>query len=383
MNRKSKIALVHDALPFMGGAEKLLEAVLEIFPEAPIFTLIYNPEAFKGSIISRRAVQPSFINGLPGAKRGYRNYLPLFPLAIEQFDLSSFDVIVSFSYAAAHGVLAVPGQRHISFKYTPLRPAWHQYQQFVDRGGFTSRFTSWPKRIILHYLRLWDSAAAQRVDQFAAVSHWVAGLIWRAYRRSAHVIYPPVDVQNFEPLEPRENYYICVSRLVGRKKLDLLVAAFTRLGLPLILIGEGPEAKRLRRIAGPNIRIPGWQPAEIMQQLLGRAKAFVHVAEEEFGIAMVEAQAAGCPVIAFGKGGAAETVVDGETGLLFEQQSVESVMSAVEKYERGVLRCDVTDLRRHAARFNKQRFQQETMELVRRETSVFQNQEFAYSQDLI
>ena len=383
MNRDLKIALVQDALPFIGGAEKLLEAVLEMFPEAPIFTLFYNPEAFKGSIIRRHSVQPSFINRLPGARRGYRNYLPLFPLAIEQFDLSSFDVILSFSYAAAHGVLAVPGQRHISFTYTPLRQAWHQYHQFVDGRGLKFGFTSWPKRVMLHYLRLWDLAASQRVDQFAAVSHWVAGLIWRAYRRSAQVIYPPVDVQNFQPLEPRDNYYICVSRLARRKKLELLVAAFTRLGLPFILVGEGPEDKRLRRLAGPNIRIPGWQPDRIVQQLLGRARAFVHVAEEEFGIAMVEAQAAGCPVIAYGKGGAAETVVDGQTGLLFNEQSVESVMSAVEKFEFGALKFDVSDLRRNAERFNKKRFQQETLRLVMGEVSVFENQEFAYSRNML
>lgn len=383
MNRNLKIALVQDALPFIGGAEKLLEAVLEIFPEAPIFTLIYNPKAFKGSTIGRHSVQASFINGLPGAKRGYRNYLPLFPLAIEQFDLSSFDVILSFSYAAAHGVLAVPGQRHISFKYTPLRQAWHQYQQFVNRRGSRFGFASWPERIILHYLRLWDLAAAQRVDQFAAVSNWVAGLIWQSYRRSAQVIYPPVSVQNFQPLEPRDNYYICVSRLARRKKLDLIVAAFTRLGLPLVVIGEGPEAKRLKSMAGPNIRIAGWQPDEIVQQLLGRARAFVHVAEEEFGIAMVEAQAAGCPVIAYGKGGAAETVVDGETGLLFQEQSIGSVMGTVEKFESGESKFEVSELRRNAERFNKQRFQQETMELVMGETSVFQNQEFAYSRNMI
>jgi glycosyltransferase involved in cell wall biosynthesis len=358
------MALVQDALPFMGGAEKVLEAVLEIFPQAPIFTLVYNPDRFRGTIFENHPIYSSFINRLPWANRHYRSYLPLFPLAIEQIDLRAYEVILSFSYAAAHGVLTRPDQLHISFTHTPLRHAWNNYHQSLQDLGLSRWPISWAVRLFLHYLRLWDFSAAQRVDHFVAISEWVSQLISKAYGRSSTVIYPPVDVADFQPMRPRQDYYIAISRLVHHKKVDLIVRAFSQLGLPLIVVGEGSEYKHLAKLARPNVKLLGWQSVRQIQGLLGKAKAFVHAAEEDFGIAIVEAQAAGCPVIAYGSGGALETVVSGKTGVFFSQQTVESLMCAVERFEAVGQDFDISDLRWNASRFSKQRFQQEVIGLI-------------------
>lgn len=370
MSAGLKIALVQDALPFRGGAERMLEAVLEILPQASLYTLVYNAPAFHGTRIAARQVHTSFIDRLPGARQSHRAYLPLFPFAIEQFDFSDYDLIISFSYAVAHGVLARPGQRHICFCYTPLRYAWHQYHAAFRQGGPGAGLRSWPLRILLHYLRLWDQAAASRVDGYVAVSNWVAQLVWRAYRRPARVIYPPVEVDHFTPLSPRQDYYMVLSRLVPHKRVDLIVEAFSRSGRPLIVVGAGEEQSRLSRLASSNVQILGWQPEEKVRSLLARAKALVHAAEEEFGIALVEAQAAGCPVIAFGRGGAAETVIPGKTGLLFPDQTVESILEAVEIFENSRLLFSVDDLRWNAERFRKERFQQEVLNLIEQQSPV-------------
>lgn len=363
MAARAKVALVLDALPSRGGAERMLEAALELFPEAPVYSLIYHKAGFQGSIIARHPVHTSFINRLPGGTRRYRSLLPLLPLAIEQFDLREYDILLTFSYAVAHGVLAQPEQRHISFFHTPLRYAWHQYHA-AQAYGMGRGALAWPYRVILHYFRLWDSAAAQRVDTLVGISDWVRRLIWRAYRREAQVVYPPVDVERFQPLHPREGYYMALSRLMRHKRVDLIVEAFSQSGLPLVVVGEGPEYARLRRMAAPNVRLVGWQSDEAIQQLLGRAKAFVHAAEEEFGMAMVEAQAAGSPVIAFGRGGAAEIVQDGQTGLLYREQTVEALREAVERFEAKGVAGTLLDLRCSAERFRKERFQEAVLELV-------------------
>jgi glycosyltransferase involved in cell wall biosynthesis len=297
------IALVQDALPFMGGAERVLETTLEVYPSSPVYTLVYNPQAFTGTALARSEIHTSFINRLPLARRKYRSYLPLMPLAIEQFDLGGYDIVLSFNYAVAHGVLIRPGQMHLSFTHTPLRQAWHFYHQFLQSAGLEAGPKSWAARVLLHYLRLWDQAAAARVDQFIVPSRWVARAVRRAYNRSAEILYPPVEVDRYCPLSPRAQTYIVVSRLVPHKKVGLIVEAFSRLGLPLVIVGDGPEQESLRSRSAANIRFLGRQPQQALQELLGRAKAFVHMAEEDFGIAPVEAQAAGCPVIAYGRGG--------------------------------------------------------------------------------
>jgi glycosyltransferase involved in cell wall biosynthesis len=370
-----RIALVQDALPFMGGAEKVLEAVLEIFPEAPTFTLVYNPDRFRGTIFENHAIYSSFTNQLPWANTHYRSYLPLFPLAIEQIDLREYDVILSFSYAVAHGVLTRPDQLHISFTYTPLRHAWNHYHQALQERGLNKGPISWAVRLFLHYLRLWDFSAAQRVDHFVAISEWVSRLISKAYGRSSRVIYPPVDIDNFQSILPRKDYYLTVSRLAHHKKVDLIVKAFSQLGLPLIVVGEGAEYKHLARLARPNVRLLGWQSDRQIQELLGRAKAFVHAAEEDFGIAIVEAQAAGCPVIAYGSGGALETVISGKTGVLFPEQTVESLVCTVQRFEAIGQDFDISDLRWNASRFSKRRFQQDVINLIFNTWGPVQNRE--------
>jgi glycosyltransferase involved in cell wall biosynthesis len=354
---RPRVAIVQDALPFVGGAERVLERVLELFPEAPVFTLVYRPEPFNGTVIASHTVYTSFINRLPGAHRHHRWYLPLYPLAIEQLDLRPFDLVLSFSYAAAHGVMTRPNQLHISYTYTPMRQAWHHNQDYLHAAGVSRQIIRLGAPLVLHYFRLWDQSAVKRVDQLIACSRWVAGNIWRAYRRPAQVIYPPVEVERYQFELPREGYYLAVSRLEPHKRLDLIVEAFARSGLPLIIIGDGQERDRLSKLATANIQFLGRQPDPIVADRLGRARGFVMAAEEDFGIAAVEAQAAGCPVIAYASGGALETVVDGKTGLLFREQSAACLVQAVQEFERISARFDVKILRRHAEQFNPQRFQ--------------------------
>jgi glycosyltransferase involved in cell wall biosynthesis len=239
-----------------------LETTLEVYPTAPVYALVYNPRAFAGTTISQREIHTSFINRLPWAQRKYRSYLPLMPLAIEQFDLNRYDIILSFNYAVAHGVLVRPGQLHLSWTHTPLRQAWHSYHQFLKSARLEAGPRSWAARIFLHYLRLWDLAAATRVDLFIVPSRWVAQAVRRAYNRTAEIIYPPVEVDQFCPLSPRGETYIAVSRLVPHKKVDLIVEAFSRLGYPLVIVGDGPEQDKLLRRAGPNVRFLGRQPQQ-------------------------------------------------------------------------------------------------------------------------
>ena len=360
MEQRLKVALVHDALPFMAGAERVLEAALEVFPDAPVYTLVYNRRAFEGTQLAKRQVYTSFIDRLPWAHQAHRSFLPLYPLAIEQFDLHDYDLILSSSYAVAHGILTRPDQTHVCLMHTPLRYAWHQPHTIFQAGGIKSQLL----RMWLHNFRQWDFAASQRVDRYVAVSHWVAGLIWHAYRRPAHVIYPPVDVDRFTSLTPKGDYYLVVSRLAYHKRVDLIVQAFSRLGLPLIVVGDGAERRRLSRLAAPNVKLLGWQSDEVIQELMGRAKALVHAAAEEFGIALVEAQAAGCPVIAYAGGGASETVLEGRTGILFQEQSVASVLEAVTIFESGNLNYSPEELRWNAERFRKERFQMELLDFI-------------------
>lgn len=371
MKSEFRVALVQDTLPFIGGAERVLEAVLEIFPNAPIYTLIFNPREFDQSIFASRSIRTSFINRLPGAQTKHRHYLPLYPMAIEQFDLSGYDIILSFSYAVAHGIVPRPDQLHISMIYTPLRHAWHFYHQFLNENGLASGARSWAIRLLLHYLRLWDWASADRVDTFIAISNWIEQCIWRAYRRPAQVIYPPVYVEKFQPVLPREDYYLTISRLAPHKKVDLIVAAFSKLGLPLIVIGDGEDYHKLKNGAASNIKFLGRQPDHVLVDLLSKAKGLVHAAEEDFGIALVEAQAAGCPVITYGKGGALETILPNTTGLFFYDQTGESLIEAVDKFESMKGYFNISDLQDNAARFNKQRFQQEFAQMVTSEWNLF------------
>jgi glycosyltransferase involved in cell wall biosynthesis len=371
-----RVAFVQDALPFRGGAEKVLEAALEAFPAAALYTLIYEAPAFRGSPIGARAVHTSFLDRLPGARRHHRAFLPLMPLAVERLDLAGFDVIVSFSYAVAHAARPRPGQLHLSYVHTPLRYAW---QPGAADLLPTSRIPplAWGLQGYLGAFRRWDAAAAARTHHFLTVSEWMAGCIARAYGRRADVIYPPVDLASFRPRAPREGYYLAVSRLVAHKRLDLVVEAFNRLARPLVVIGGGPELPRLRRLAGPTVQLLGWQPQERLAEYLGKARAFVHAGEEDFGIALAEAQAAGCPVIAFAGGAAPEIVQPGRTGLLFDAQASESLAAAVCEFESLEPRFDPATISRSAARFDRSRFLDAFSHTVRRDWQLFQERRAA------
>jgi len=373
-NQSRHIAFVHDALPYIGGAEKTLMALLEFYPGAPVHSLIYHPHNFVGTCIANRKVYISFLNKLPGAKSNYRNYLPLFPLAIEQFDLSAYELIFSSSYAVAHGVLLQPDQLHISYTYTPLRQAWHAYHSTLKRSNSRINPMLLPARLVLHYFRLWDAVAASRVDHFVAPSQWTAQCIWRAYRREAEVIYPPVDVDRFIPLVPRENYYVALSRLERHKNVDLVVEAFNRLGKPLFVVGSGGEFARISKKANKNVHMLGTQPDSIVRALLGKAKACVTAAVDDFGISTAEAQAAGCPVIAFQGGGVCEIVIDGETGIFYSERNVDSLIQAIQRFEKSGRDFVLARIRSNAERFSKRRFQREMTEFINHKWDLWREQ---------
>lgn len=359
MKSDPRIAFIVDALPAVGGGEKTLFAALEIFPQADIFTLVYNKRAFANTPIAGKEIVTSYLDKLPYAHTRHRLFLPLMPAAVERFDLCKYDLVVSFSYAVAHGVRIHNGARHISYTYTPMRYAWSD----LNIDGTRSH-----KNTLLHMVmeqfRAWDKTAAARVQEFVAISRGVAGRIQAAYQREARVIYPPVETERFSSNGQRGNFFVTLARLVPHKRIDLVIAAFSRLGLPLKIIGDGPERKKLQKRATANIEFLGYQSEESVARLLSCARGFVCAAEEDFGIAIVEAQAAGCPVIAYQGGGALETVIDGVTGLLFPEQSAASLIEAVRRFEDTAHNLRSQDMLDNAQRFNKTRFTKSFQKLV-------------------
>jgi glycosyltransferase involved in cell wall biosynthesis len=366
MPEKPHIAMVIDAMPAYAGAERVLASALELYPDASVYTSVYNPSAFIGTPIAKHTVHTSWIQHVPGGLVHYRKFLPLLPATFEQFDLSDYDLVLSFSYAVAHGVLCRPDQLHVSYTFTPLRYAWQNADEYFRHG-----LSSLIAKPILHLFRIWDRNAASRVDHFAAISQWTADCLRRAYGREAEVIYPPVAVERFKPSGRRENYFVALSRLVKHKRMDLIVDAFSRLGLPLIMIGAGPERKRLEARAKANIKFLGWQSDETVAGILGRARALVHAAEEDFGLVMVEAQAAGCPVIAFEHSAARETVLEGKTGLLFSEPTVDSLIRTIQCFIEKEKDFKTNDILENASRFCKERFQQQFAGMIEREWRKF------------
>ncbi len=362
-----KTAIVHDWLMTYAGAERVLEQMLQVYPDADLFSLIdFLPESER-SFLGGRPVRTSFLQRLPGMRRHYRRWLALMPLAVEQFDLSGYDLVLSSSYAVAKGVLTGPDQLHLCMCYSPPRYAWDLQHQYLRETGLDRGLRGFAARWILHRLRVWDVRTANGVDGFIAISHFIERRIWKTYRRESVVIYPPVDVAAFTPAGPREDFYITASRMVPYKRIDLIVKAFSAMPeRELLVIGDGPEAARIRANAGPNVRFLGRQPFEVLRDHLRRARAFVFAAEEDFGIAPLEAQACGTPVIAYGKGGVLETVrgldAAAPTGVYFEGQSVASVLSAVETFERESTRITPDACRANALRFAPERFRRELRE---------------------
>jgi glycosyltransferase involved in cell wall biosynthesis len=287
---------------------------MDLFPKAPVYTLVYDRAAFENSPIALRQVFTSYLDLLPAAHTQYRKYLPLMPHAIQQFDFREFDVVISFSYALAHGVIIQPGQMHLSYTYTPMRYAWRHF----GLNGMKKSHTKLLDFLFLTFRR-WDSTAVSHVGHLSSVSHWIKHWVQRVYQRDSTVIYPPVEVERFSPQDQREEYYMTVSRLVAHKRVDLIVEAFNQVKLPLLVVGEGPERSRLERNARTNICFLGFQADVQVASLLNRARGYICACEEDFGISMVEAQAAGCPVIAYGQGGALEIIKVGQTGIFFSE----------------------------------------------------------------
>jgi len=379
-----KIAIVHDWLVTYAGAERVLEQLLSLYPTADLFSLVEFVPPGERQFLGNRKVRISFIQRLPAARRFYRQYLPLMPLAVEQFDLSGYDLVISSSHAVAKGVLTGPDQLHVCFCHSPMRYAWDLQHQYLRELGLTSGLRAGIARYVLHRLRSWDLRTATGVDHFVANSDFVARRIWKTYRRRSVVIYPPVDVEAFFPGLVRDNYYVTASRLVPYKRIDLIVEAFSSTPQRrLLVIGDGPEAQKIRRKAAPNIELLGRQPFPILLEHLQRARAFVFAAEEDFGIAPVEAQACGTPVIAYARGRALESIrgsTDSHpTGEFFPEQSVPSLLAAIERFERNSRSIDPMACRQNALRFSVKRFRLEFAEYISRELrrSVDTNTEIA------
>jgi glycosyltransferase involved in cell wall biosynthesis len=372
-----RIAIVHDWLTVYAGAEKVLEQMLLCYPQADIFSLVdFLPDSQR-AFLQGKKVTTSFIQQLPFAKAKYRAYLPLMPLAIEQFDLSAYDLILSSSHAVAKGVLTGPDQLHICMCYSPVRYAWDLQHQYLKESGLDRGIKGWFAKYLLHRLRIWDLRTANGVDQFIAISKFVARRIYKVYRRNSVVIYPPVATDDFVLTEDKENFYLTASRMVPYKKIELIVQAFASMpNKRLIVIGAGPDFAKIQKIATSNITMMGYQSHAVLLEHLQKAKAFIFAAEEDFGIAPLEAQACGTPVIAYGKGGALETIRGAEnqiprTGVFFDQQSVPSLCAAIDVFEKLSPAIAPHDCREQSLKFSPEIFRKALVDCVDKEIQAF------------
>lgn len=385
-----RVALVHDWLITKGGAEKCLGAMHQLFPQAPLYTLFYDPDLAERMGFAAGQVKASFLQNMKKIAANYRRYLPLYPLAIEGLDLSPYDLILSSSHCAAKGVITRAGQLHICYCHTPMRYAWdmtHQYLHDYNLDqGLKSRLARWG----LHYLRMWDVQSSNRVDHYIANSNYTAERIWRTYRRKAEVIYPPMDVKPINSNKDKAAYFVFVSRLVPYKQAPMVIESFNRLGLPLKVVGDGPQIGLCRRLAGKNVEIVGWREGPELAALLGGARALVFAAEEDFGIVPVEAQAALTPVIAYGRGGVTETVIpaDGRnwetaTGVFYYEQNVPALEDAVRRYLNweGLFKREA--LQGNANRFDRQVFLEKMDAFVTEKYSAFNSNVKGWVYDLM
>lgn len=371
-----KIALVHDWLVTFAGAEKVLKELLELYPQADLFSVIdFLSDEDREKIGNKRA-KTTFIQKIPFSKKKYRSLLPLMPIAIEQLDLSEYDIIISSSHAVAKGIITGPNQIHISYVHSPIRYAWDLQHQYLKEANLIKGIKSLFAKIILHYIRSWDYRTSNGVDIFIGNSNFICKRIKKVYNRDAITIYPPVAVQKFNnelKYEDKKDYYITASRLVPYKKIDLIAKAFTKMpDKKLIIIGDGPDRNKILNIASQfsNITYLGYQDDKILRKKIAEARAFVFAAEEDFGIIPVEAQAAGTPVIAFGKGGALETVIDLEsesngTGVFFKEQTIESICDAINRFENKLNLISKKNLEKNASKFDETEFKRKIASVVR------------------
>ena len=369
-----KKALIHDWFSTYAGAEKCVESFTNIWDDFEIYSLIdFLKDTDRDKILKGKHAHASFIQKLPFAKDKYRNYLPLFPLAIEQFDLSGYDVVLSSSHAVAKGVLTHSNQLHIAYVHTPIRYAWDLYHQYLRESGLDRGLKGVLAKYFLHKIRLWDASTANRVDHYVANSRYIARRIKKTYGKPSDVIYPPVDVDKFTLREAKEEFYLTASRMVPYKKIDLIVEAFSQTDKKLLVIGDGPDMAKIKSKSGKNIELLGFADDKTMADLMGRAKAFVFAAEEDFGITPVEAQACGTPVICFGRGGARETVRDGESGLYFMEQNARGLLAAVAKFEQNYDKFEPVKIRENSLKFSRARFEAEIKSYVEKKYEEFKD----------
>ncbi|MBF7685621.1 glycosyltransferase family 4 protein [Acinetobacter sp. B10A] len=364
MKQDFNIAVVCDWLVTYAGAERVISDMLKVFPKSELFSVIdFLSDESRVHFLNKKA-HTTFIQNLPQAEKRYRNYLPLMPLAVEQLDVSAYDVILSSSHAVAKGVLTGPDQLHISYIHSPIRYAWDLQHQYLKESGLDKGVKAFIIRWLLHKIRLWDYRTAHGVDHFVANSKFIARRIHKVYGREADVIYPPVETERFQLNENKEDFYFTASRLVPYKKIDLIVEAFSQMpDKKLVVIGDGPDMAKIKSKAKGNIEILGYQSNEVMLDCMQKAKCFVFAAEEDFGITPVEAQACGTPVIAFGKGGTLETVrplhKENPTGLFFKQQTVAEIIEAVTAFENQSELFLPASCRANAMTFSTERFKSE------------------------
>jgi glycosyltransferase involved in cell wall biosynthesis len=383
-----RVAIVHDWLVVYGGAERVLKELLTLFPDADLYSTVCFVPDDQHSFLDGRPVHTTFIQRLPGAAKRYRSYLPLMPLAVEQLDLAPYDLVISSSYAVAKGVVTGPDQLHVCYMHSPARYAWDLQHSYLREAGLDRGVRSVLARLLLHYIRIWDVRTANGIDSFVANSHFVARRIRKVYRRDASVIYPPVDVEAFTPGDDgascaKEDFYLTASRLVPYKRIPLIVEAFAAV-MPdkrLVVIGDGPEMPAVRAKAGPNVTVMGYQPERVLRDHLRRARAFVFAAEEDFGIAPLEAQACGTPVIAYGRGGSLETIrglggagaraAAAPTGVHFSEQTPAAIAAAVARFEAESERITPAGCRDNALRFAAPRFRDLFHHHIERELRAF------------
>ena len=376
-----KTAIIADWLVTYAGSERVLEQMIACYPDADVFAVVDVVPASSRGFLQGKRPQTTFVQKLPRVARWYQRYLPLMPLAIEQLDLSGYELILSSSHAVAKGVIVGPDQLHISYVHSPIRYAWDLQHQYLRESGLDRRWFGWLARACLHYIRMWDVRTQYGVDAFVANSRFIARRIHRVYGRHAEVIYPPVDMGAFALWQQKEDFYVTASRMVPYKRMDLIVEAFAAMpDKRLVVIGDGPDMDKIRVKATPNVQLMGYQPLEVLRDHMQRARAFVFAAEEDFGITPVEAQACGTPVIVFGKGGALETVrglgvvSDAPTGVFFDAQTSVAIEAAVRRFEDNINEFIPSSIRRHAEQFSAAVFREKYLGFVEEAVRRWQGQ---------
>jgi glycosyltransferase involved in cell wall biosynthesis len=356
-----KVAIVHYWLVGMIGGERVIEALCQIYPQADLFTHVFDASSVSETIVSRFR-KTTFIDRLPRAKKWYRRYLPLMPLALEQLDLSEYDLVISSESGPAKGVITSPDSLHVCYCHSPMRYLWDMYHRYLSGFGPLTRAFTVP---LFHYLRMWDQLSADKVDHFVANSEYVARRIRKIYRREAGVIHPPVDVDAFAVSSERADFYLMAGQLTGYKNPELAVRAFNESGKRLVVIGEGEQFGRLKKLAGSNVQLLGHQPFSSLKEHYSACRALIFPGIEDFGIVPVEAMASGRPVIAFGKGGALDSVEEGLSGLFFHESSVKSLNDAIEKFEENENQFDGQRIREYALGFGPESFKKSFSDMVR------------------